>query len=169
MKYGTFEADGRKFAIEITDSGTFRTVIDGDPYSADTYEKLKAKIVRACRKEKVRLALPATLAHGVRRFNDDDHDAVFDITITGIHQRSKDVLYRKDADHKAGTADYNDKILVRLTREQKDKYLELRIAVREAKKAFEAFQNKHAYSVDDIKKQVAAAEKAAGVEPEEDR
>jgi hypothetical protein len=168
MKYGTFEADGWKFDIAITGDGKFTTTADGESYTADTYEKLKTKIVRACRREKVRLALPATVAKQSSRFGDETQ-RIFDVVVTGIHQRSHDVLYRNELDHKAGSIEnYGDHLMVRLTMEQRDKYLELQKAKKDATAAFEAFQKKYKYSVDDIKKQVATAEKAAGITPEEE-
>jgi hypothetical protein len=170
MKVANFETDGRKFQIELSETtGQFSTVIDGYHHHADTLDKLKKQIIRATRREAVRLALPATIAKGSHRFIDDSA-RVFDIIVTGIHQRTRDVLYRSALDHKAGAVEgYGDKLLIRLTREQKDQYLDLQKAKRESAAALDAFQKKYEYSLDAIKKALAAAEQAAGITVEPDR
>ncbi len=171
MKHSIFEVDKKKFTIEITDSGQFRSVVDGDSIGADTLDKLKAKIVRSQRLEKVRVALPATLAGRPRRHwtAEDGPQALIDIVITGIHQRNKSVLYRKvGGKEEAGTIDYNDVLLKRLTEDQKAEYLRLQKAKRDTEKSFEGYQNKFKYADHEIKQAVAKEQTAAGIEPEQE-
>lgn len=167
MKFDTFEVDGKKFTIDVRNEGQFCTVIDGDDVHADTYEKLKQKIVRAQRRTKVRVALPATVAKSSGRWNGDD-EALIDVEITGIHQRNRNFLYRRVDTGKANDdSGYNDTFLKRQDAAGKAKYMTLLKAKRDATTAFDKFKSSITLNKEAVIKQVADAEKAAGLEPEE--
>ena len=167
MKHSTFEVDGKKFVIEITDDGEFRTLIDGDPLRADTYEKLKQKIMRSQRRAKVRIALPATIALSSSHFSSDAEQLV-DVEITGIHQRNRTVLYRRLDTDKAGTVEYSDTLLKRLDGAGKATYQALLRAKLGATKTFDTHKRAQTLDVEKVKQQVREAEKAAGIERPED-
>jgi hypothetical protein len=166
MKYEVFEHDGRKHQIDVV-QGKFTTVIDGESITADTYDKLKQKITRLGRRKTIKLALPATLARANRRY-DNDGFKLIDVNITGIHLRNRNVLYRTVSDGKAGDVEYSDKLMVRLDAKQHAHFKGLYTAKQAAIAAYEKFIETHEYSTHEVAKQVAAAEQAAGLEPEED-
>lgn len=170
MKFDTFEVDGKKFTIDVMNEGEFHTTINGEGVKADTYEKLKQKIVRSQRREKVRVSLPATLLESPRHsFHDEDKGSkLVDVTITGVHRRNRTVLYRRDDTKQAGDTSYSDKLLKRLNPEQKTRLLDLLKAKVDSAAAYEGYINKFAYTDKVIRAEVDAVEKAAGLEPEED-
>lgn len=165
--FDTFEVDGKVYQIYIDPQGQFYTVVAGERIWAETYAKLKDKITRVGRQDRVRIALPATIATGRGRW-DDDSSTLVDVTITGIHRRTRDVLYKRDDNGKAGSCDYHDTLMQRLSAEQKAEYITRLTAKRASAKAFEAFVTEQKYDSSAIKAQVAAAETKAGVQSEED-
>jgi hypothetical protein len=117
----------------------------------------------------VRLALPATYVQGRGRWSDERGPVTLvDVVITGIHQRNRDILARRvggkeDALRLSG---HSGEILKRLTAAQAEEYQALRKARDNSSKAFEAFEKKYDYTIDEIEAAVEHAEHAAGIEPE---
>jgi hypothetical protein len=164
MKVADLEVDGKKIGISVSERGEFTAVLDGEPYKADTMEKLKEKLVRSRRRASVRITIPATLALASRRFNSDG-ETLKDIEVTGIHRRNRNILFKYADSGKAGDTSYNDTILKRLDEASTAKYLQLQKAMQDSKAAFEAYKTARTITTESIKRQVEAAEKAAGIEP----
>lgn len=172
MKFTDFKHDGKVYKIEISDGGQFTTMLDGDSTSAETFDRLKEKIVRHTRRASVRMALPATYVEGKGRYWSSDEPGkvkLVDIVITGIHQRGGDILARTVGDKQEAlrlSNNYHGEILKRLTAAQSEEYLTLRKARDDANRAFTAYEKKYHYGNKEIAAAVAQAEQAAGIEPE---
>lgn len=167
IEHSTFEVDGKKFTISVTDKGTFHTIVDHDSMEAETLEKLRGKISRSQRRKTVRISIPATIALSSSRYNHEDEKLV-DVHITGIHQRNRSILYRRLDDGKAGDTSYNDTILKLLDDAGKAKYLKLLKDQIDAQTTFRKHKEHLTLNVERVKKQVRDAEKAQGIESAED-
>lgn len=168
MRVTVFEKDGVKYPIDVSEStGKFSCVIDTEKIEAETLEKLKEKINRTQRRKTVKLALPATVAKK-SHWDSADPDSFVDVVITGIHQRNRTVLFRRVSDKKADSIGYHDTLFKRLKPEEHAEYQKLRTAKLAATTAVEKFEKKHTYDIEQVKKEVRAAEQAAGIEPSED-
>lgn len=167
MKVTVFEKDGVKYPIEVNDGGVFWVMIDQEKITAETLEKLKERISRTQRRKTIKLALPATVAKK-SRWNSDDPDSFVDVVITGIHRRNRVILFRRVSDKKADSIGYHDTLFKRLTPAEHAEYQKLRTAKLAAVAAVDKFERQHAYDIEQVKKEVRAAEKAAGIESTED-
>jgi hypothetical protein len=169
MKFADFKHDGKTYKVEVSGTGSFGTVIDHDPIQAESYEKLKEKIVRLTRRASVRLALPATYAQGRSRWRDDTSSvALVDIVITGIHRQNRDILARTvgGTEEALRLIGGQGEILHRLTNAQAEQYMLLLKARNDSRKAFEAYEKKYHYTLNEIEGAVEKTEKDAGIEPE---
>ena len=167
IDHSTFEVDGKKFKISVTTKGDFHTIVDGDNMEAETLEKLKGKISRSQRRAKVRIAIPATVGLGSSRYNHED-ETLIDVEITGIHQRNRNLLYRRVDNGKAGDVGYSDTVLKPLDAAGKTKYLQLLKASIDAQATYRKHKDSLTFNVESVKQKVRDAEKAAGIEQPED-
>jgi hypothetical protein len=144
VKIGTETIDGRKVAIEVdSQSGKFSGVVDGDAYSADTLDALRAKIRSAFRKEAIRLAIPVTMLdvelhkpdYG-RPTGRSASGAVRHMTITGVYGRTGNVLVKwDDTGESEQLSHYGGDIVRRLTENEIRDYAALSKAASEATSA----------------------------------
>ena len=169
MKFSDFKHDGRNYVISIDSDARFNTRVQDDLVYGALFEDLKKKIVRITRKAGVRLELPATYKQGGGRWGDHAGKVTLvPIIITGIHQRNRDILARVvGGKGEALRLSGQHEVLKRLTSDQEQEYHRLRKVKLDAEKAFEAFEKRYEYSIDDITDEVEKAEKAAGIEPDE--
>lgn len=173
MKVDTYTYDGKKYEINFSPTtGQFSTEVGEDNLvTAASLDDLKKKIARSRRKAGVRIALPATRVIGAGRWNSqsDEQTQLQDVTVTGLHQRNRSILIRIDQSKQADTVDdYRGHLLRRLTGPEKATYLRLAKASRESRVAFEKFVDDHKFGKQQIEREVAQAEKAAGIQEGDD-
>jgi hypothetical protein len=149
MEIGKETIDGRTVKFEVdARTGKFASVIDGDEYSADTLEGLKAKLRTAFRKAKVRISVPATALDaeliedqfGHRRSRREQFGKLRHFVITGIHGRTNRALIRwEDTGETEQLSHYASDIVRRLTKAEEVQYAKLAMDLKRAQDAREEF------------------------------
>lgn len=154
-KLKTITIDGRAFSIEVDNDGRFHAEHDGDALAADTLAEIEKKLRARCRRAKVRLSLPVSVAGVVIQQKDRygrvsgrriDGIGTMHATITGLHAQNSDVLLEypdgeKERRGRWGEAGF---LTQRLSNAQIAEYVRLATADRDAHDALEAWKKKHA-------------------------
>lgn len=164
----TYQCDGVDYEISVDNTGSFFTTMEGELVQSPTLEALKKKIGAKQRRKTIKLNLPATIREAGSWRSTGKKPTFIQVQVTGIHSRNKNVLYRREDNGKADSVGYSDDIYKRLTPADIAEYLRLWQATVDAEKAFDDFKTKHTYTKQAIGEAIAAAEKKAGIEPEED-
>lgn len=165
MKVEDYRVDGRIYQIHLGQDGEFFAAAEDTNVRAPTLALLKKKLTASTRKAAVRIKLPASLALGRGRYSSRD-DAVTgfeDVIITGIHQRTGDILIRRVKGNADTVRRWGHGLFKRLTGAQQTHYMKLQAARRKTSDAVDAYETRYQYDEDTIKRAVEAAEQKAGV------
>lgn len=123
MKVSTEKIDEASFDIFVDDSGSFSATFDGETYSGDSKKRLVDKLREAVRTHQ-RVSVPATMIE--RAYDDDKPPTLTNVDLTGLHARSRNVLYREVGTGKTGQwQSYRGDTLRRLTPAEAKTYLDL--------------------------------------------
>lgn len=141
--------DGRKVKFTVgSQSGQFKAECDGDEYTGATLDDARRSVVAALRRNRVRIALPATMLgvelseHPFHRSTNRSSSTGFrHLTITGIHSRSGNTLVRWDdtGDTEQIRLYRSHDLVRRLSKSEEQEYKELATAKVKASEALDAF------------------------------
>lgn len=122
-KLKDYSVDGITFEIQVTGDGTFRTQLDGDWAEATSLKALQEKLKKHIRMTRT-LAIPVTqLENYVDR---DDRMRITQLTLTGIHGGSGNVLARDEkTQHSEQLRYYRGEIVRRLTGQEIQEFVAL--------------------------------------------
>lgn len=135
--------DGRKFVVDLDESGDFTTLCGGERIKAPSLKGLTEKLRKHVRSEG-RIAIPVSkIDQHYGRGNNRDKYVVSQVLLTGIHARSGNVLYKNEATGEADQSGYSERFYKRLTAEEIAKFQALVKAERDAVAALGAWQDLH--------------------------
>ena len=157
--------DGVDYEVQVSDSGKFLVIFDGDQLTADTKKAVIDKLRTAVRSHK-RVEVPVTHVR-TRYRGDQEVDEPENLILTGIHGSSRNLLYRvegKKGRDASGQLSHYDTILRRLTKDEVEEFKRLGKAKRDAEKDLERFIS--ARKIDARAVVTKAARDAAGMPAE---
>jgi hypothetical protein len=157
----TMEVRGKDYPVELTSYGIFVVTMDGDRYSAETYEGLRAKLMGVTRRKSYKVSIPfCELVYA--GYGQDRHAEIRNATATGIHAKTRAVLIRWEDTGRADTIEgYNAIKMEPLSAEDGVAYIRLTEAHAAAQHALTEFRQAHKIDLRDaIRDAIEAQEEA---------
>lgn len=156
--------NGQKVEFRVNGDGEFCTIIAGEFIREDSLKAAESKARALTKKAKRKIALPFTIM-GAKMYTPGSHFTrkylgigCRDITITGIHAGTGNLLFRYDDDprqevHQDTGMGYDTKIVKRMSPEQQEEFRRLYKANSDAHEALSTFQEKFKVKVDELVEQ----------------
>lgn len=140
---GTFEIEirGRKLPIEVDTEGRFSSIISEKRFSSEKLEDLRAQLMVHTKKITAKVSVPATYITAGGSYG--SATVAKAVTLTGIHAKDGDILFRYDGDGKADRATPHQNFLTPMTDAERATYNLLSKAKYDAHKAVEEFMTAH--------------------------
>lgn len=135
----TIDIDARMFDVFLTDAGEFYALFDAERIQAPTKKALMEKLKKLVR-TRGRVTVPATLVE----VDTDRKIKVTQITLTGLHGRTRAALYVEDRTPTTTHTVYYNNVYRRLTGEEIAVAVALHRTYKQAEQAWEAWQEKNA-------------------------
>ncbi len=146
---GTFEIDirGRKVAITVTNGGQFKAEIGEKRFSSESLEGLRTALMAHTKRITVKVAVPATYITSGGSYGSPL--VAKPVTLTGIHAKDGDVLFRYDdtgqAD-RASSGGMHGSFMKPLSSAERALFNEKSKAKYDANKDYDEFVKRHQFS-----------------------
>lgn len=150
--------DGADVEVYVdADNGEFYCRHAGEIFKAPSYKALVDKVRKFIRTHQ-RINIPVTLLEEYHSWDDDGGTLkVLQVSLTGLHGRNANVLYKQDKDGVTGQESHSRNFYRRMTGAEVQELFRLRKARREATKALNAFLEERQVNARELIKAAQAA------------
>ncbi len=147
-KVGTFEIEirNKKIEVTVTTGGYFRAEIGEKRFNCETLEGLRTQLMAHTKKVTAKVAVPATYITSGGSYGSPE--VAKPVTLTGIHAKDGDILFRYDDTEKADRASgggMRSGFLAPMSAAERTLFNEKSKAKYDATKDLEAFMKKHEF------------------------